>query len=83
MVGVVVAESFEEDGRTYAHVALGGVIHVKADASYGAITPGDALITSPTPGHAMLAVSPVGGVVAAKALEGLLHGRGTIMALVE
>ncbi|MBK8000468.1 MAG: hypothetical protein IPK15_17550 [Verrucomicrobia bacterium] len=35
------------------NVALTGRVYVKADASYGAIKPGDLLTTSDTPGHAM------------------------------
>ena len=36
-----------------AAVALAGVVSCKVDSGYGAIWPGDLLVTSPTPGHAM------------------------------
>jgi hypothetical protein len=67
----------------YAPVALVGVVPVKASAENGAITPGDLLVASATPGHAMRAGSnPAVGTVIGKALEGLNGGIGTILMLV-
>jgi hypothetical protein len=40
------------------NIALTGRVYVKADASWGAIKPGDLLTTSDTPGHAMKVRDP-------------------------
>ena len=52
--------------------------YVRADASYGAIRPGDLLTTSPTTGHAMRASDPKLGSILGKALEPLGDGQGLI-----
>ena len=52
------------------------------DAAYGAVWPGDLLVTSPTPGHAMRADTPLPGTTLGKALESLEEGVGTIKVLV-
>jgi hypothetical protein len=60
-----------------------GTTLVKVDASYGAIRPGDLLISSSTAGHAMRAEDPAAqGTVLGKALEPLASGRGLIRMLV-
>jgi len=69
------------DGRGVA-VAVAGVVRCKADAAYGAIWPGDLLVTSPTPGHAMRADAPLPGTILGKALETLEEGREVIEVLV-
>jgi hypothetical protein len=51
---------------------------VKADAGYGAIRPGDPLVTSPTPGHAMRALELGPGTVIGEAIDSLEHGTGSI-----
>lgn len=62
-------------------VALAGRVYVWADASYGAIQPGDLLTTSATPGHAM----KVGdheraqGAVLGKAMSRLGNGLGLVL----
>jgi len=71
----------EGTGET-ALVALGGIVPCHADADYGAIHPGDLLMTSPTPGHAMRASSVIPGAVIGKALESLEAGTGLIHILV-
>lgn len=43
-------EGAMDDGQD---IALSGRVYVQADAAFGAITPGDLLTTSDTPGHAM------------------------------
>ncbi len=66
------------------HVALSGRVYVKADASSGAIKPGDLLTTSDTPGHAMK-VSQHGeaqGAILGKAMTGLDSGTGLVLVLV-
>jgi hypothetical protein len=86
--GVVLgADSSMSDGsadafRHRAAVAIGGVVGCKVDAGYGAIWPGDLLVTSPTPGHAMRTDAPLPGTMLGKALEPLVDGTGTIRVLV-
>lgn len=66
-----------------APLAVVGVVPVKATAENGAIRPGDLLVTSATPGHAMKAgPNPLIGTVVGKALAGLEAGTGTIQMLV-
>ena len=65
-----------------AAVAFAGVVTCKVDADYGAVWPGDLLVTSPTPGHAMRADAPLPGTVLGKALEPLEEGVGAIKVLV-
>jgi hypothetical protein len=65
-----------------APAAFAGVVQCKVDAGYGAIWPGDLLVTSSTPGHAMRMDTPLPGTVLGKALEGLHEGTGTIRVLV-
>ncbi len=61
-------------------VAFLGVVPVKASAENGPIHPGDLLVASSTPGHAMRAgPNPPPGSVLGKALEPLEAGTGTIL----
>jgi hypothetical protein len=67
----------------YAPLALVGVTPVKASAENGPIAPGDLLVASATPGHAMKAdPNPPVGTVIGKALEALDEGTGVILVLV-
>jgi len=68
--------------RVHAAVALSGTVLVKVDAGYGAIRPGDLLMSSPTPGHAARAPDPAPGTILGKALEALDAGTGRIRMLV-
>jgi hypothetical protein len=66
------------------NVALTGRVYAQADATFGAINPGDLLTTSDTPGHAMK-VSDHGkaqGAILGKAMSGLEKGRGMVLVLV-
>lgn len=65
-------------------IALVGTAHCLADAQYGPIEIGDALTTSPTPGHAMKAVEPLAalGAMLGKALCPLSEGQGLIPILI-
>jgi hypothetical protein len=64
-------------------LAVTGVVPVKASAENGAIHPGDLLVASATPGHAMKAGSdPAVGTVIGKALGVLENGTGVIQMLV-
>lgn len=66
-------------------VALAGRVYCNVDATYGEISPGDLLTTSPTPGHAM-AVKDFGraqGAILGKAMQRLPKGqKGQILVLV-
>lgn len=70
-----------EDGNV--PLAVVGVVPVKASAENGAIQPGDLLVTSGTPGHAMKADGdPPQGTVIGKALEKMDSETGVIKMLV-
>jgi hypothetical protein len=64
-------------------LAVLGVVPVKASTENGAIQPGDLLVASATPGHAMKGdPNPPVGTVIGKALERLDQGTGIIQMLV-
>jgi hypothetical protein len=64
-------------------LALVGRVPVKVSAENGAIRPGDLLVASSTPGHAMRApANPAPGTVIGKALGSLKHGSGIVEMLV-
>ncbi len=64
-------------------LAVVGIVPVKVSAENGPIRPGDLLVASSTPGHAMKAgPNPPAGTVIGKALEGLEEGNGVIQMLV-
>ncbi len=65
-------------------VALAGRVYVMADASHGAIQPGDMLTSSPTPGHAMKAKNhrKARGAIVGKAMTGLDNGKGFVLVLI-
>jgi hypothetical protein len=65
-------------------VALVGRVYVWADASYGPITPGDLLTTSPTAGHAMKVsdYQQAQGAILGKAMTALPEGQALILVLV-
>ncbi len=66
-------------------IALSGRVWVRCDASQAAITPGDMLTTSDTPGHAMKAVdrNRSHGAVLGKAMSVLAKGeQGLVLVLV-
>jgi len=66
------------------NIALSGRVYVEADASNGAIQPGDMLTTSDTPGHAMKGTDheKVQGAVIGKAMSALPQGSGMVLVLV-
>lgn len=66
------------------NVALTGRVYVRADASHGAIKPGDLLTTSDTPGHAMKVSDAVQaqGAILGKAMSALADGKGMVLVLV-
>ncbi len=69
--------------NTGPQLALAGRVPVKVSAENGAIRPGDLLVASSTPGHAMRApADPAPGTVIGKALDNLDSGTGIIKMLV-
>jgi hypothetical protein len=78
--------ALQQEGRLEGgqNVALSGRVYVLADASYGAIKPGDMLTTSSTPGHAMKVSdhARAQGAILGKAMSGLGKGTGMVLVLV-
>ncbi len=66
------------------NVALSGRVYVQADATFGAIKPGDLLTTSDTPGHAMKVANhgKAQGAILGKAMSSLNQGKGMVLVLV-
>ena len=66
------------------NVALTGRVYVQADASNGAIKPGDLLTTSSAPGRAMKVTdhAKAAGAILGKAMTGLSEGQGMVLVLV-
>jgi len=66
------------------NVALSGRVYVQADASNGAIRPGDLLTTSSTPGRAMRVRDHLRaqGAILGKAMTPLSAGQGMVLVLV-
>jgi hypothetical protein len=69
-------------GEYVSIVTLGAFKAIKVDARYGAIQPGDLLVASPNPGHAMHAEDPRTGTVIGKAIGEQAKGTGNIPVLV-
>jgi hypothetical protein len=63
-------------------VTILGTVLCKVSTENGPIHPGDLLVTSASPGHAMRADDPPPGTVLGKALESLDSGAGLILVLV-
>jgi hypothetical protein len=82
VVGIVAGDA-GASWRDTAPVALAGsIVLCRVDASTGAISPGDLLVASATPGHAMRAgKSPAPGTIVGKALEPLEAGQALIRVL--
>ncbi len=74
-------QGFNDGGE---NVALSGRVYALADASHGAIKPGDLLTTSATPGHCMKATDHVKaqGAIIGKAMSALDKGKGMVLVLV-
>jgi hypothetical protein len=69
-------------GEYFSVVTLGAFRAIKVDAAYGAVRPGDLLVSSPNPGFAMRIDDPKLGTVIGKALGNLDEGSGIIPVLV-
>ena len=63
-------------------LAVVGIVPCKVSAENGSIRPGDLLVTSGTPGHAMRDDRPSAGTILGKALEPMESGTGLIRVLV-
>ena len=85
--GFVGGYKMDEDGNPLEPeripLAIAGIVPVKASAENGSIQPGDMLVASSTPGHAMRAdPNPSVGTVIGKALGNLDEDLGTVTVLV-
>jgi hypothetical protein len=80
--GFVGGQPVEGEAPGTIPLAMVGVVPVKASAENGSIRPGDLLVTSSIPGHAMKAgPNPPQGTVIGKALGRLDKGTGIIKML--
>ena len=81
--GVLMYQDAGDAGDSFP-VALSGRVYCWADASYGAIQPGDLLTTSGTPGHVMLVSdhAQAQGAIIGKAMSSLESGQGLVLVLV-
>jgi hypothetical protein len=81
--GVVMGQSGSEANGQYP-IAMTGRVYCWADASNGAIEPGDLLTTSDTPGHAMKVADygKANGAIIGKAMTSLSEGKGLVLVLV-
>jgi len=82
--GLVLRQEGNPEADGDQPVALTGQVWCYADASFGAIEPGDLLTTSSTPGHAMKVADfdRARFAVLGQALTGLKEGRGWVQVLV-
>jgi hypothetical protein len=83
--GLILGRNKGQSDSHRAAVALMGKVYCKVDAQFGAISGGDLLTTSATPGHAMKADDPLKafGSVIGKALQSMSAGqKGLIPILV-
>ncbi|MBN1814876.1 MAG: hypothetical protein JXA14_23755 [Anaerolineae bacterium] len=81
--GFVGGDGDDADPAGKVPLAVVGVVSVKVSAENGPIRPGDLLVASSAPGHAMKAGSnPSAGVVIGKALTSLESDTGVIQMLV-
>ena len=80
--GLVLHQEGVLEGDTI--VAIAGRVYVRADATNGAITPGDMLTTSDLPGYVMAATDHdrAQGAVIGKAMTGLESGTGLVLVLI-
>jgi hypothetical protein len=71
----------QDSERDQVVLATTRIVRVQADATFGAIAPGDLLTTSPSAGLAMRAADAPPGAVFGKALDPLATGTGEIRVL--
>jgi hypothetical protein len=81
--GFIGGSSDDLDRKGKIPLAIAGIVPVKASAVNGTIRPGDLLVASSNPGHAMKGgANPPIGTVIGKALSPLSSGTGVIKMLV-
>jgi len=85
--GIKPGVTLKQEGTSAAGnipVALTGRVYCMADASKGAIKPGDLLTSSDIPGHAMKVAdyTKAQGSIVGKAMTGLDSGTGMVLVLV-
>lgn len=84
--GIVASQHRVDDvvPKNEVPLAVVGIVPCKVTAENGSIVPGDLLVTSSTPGHAMKGTDrgKMLGAVVGKALEPLPQGAGVIQVLV-
>ena len=81
--GFVGGQPVDQDVPGAVPLAVVGVVPVKVSAENGPIHPGDLLVSSSAPGHAMKAgPDPAVGTVIGKAMGSLETGTGTLSALI-
>lgn len=84
--GIVASQHRVDDvvPKNEVPLAVVGIVPCKVKAENGSIVPGDLLVTSSTPGHAMKGTDrgKMLGAVVGKALEPLPQGAGVIQVLV-
>jgi hypothetical protein len=81
VAGIAERASAGVDGIEKVSVVTTTYATVSVDAQFGAIHPGDLLVSSSTPGHAMVAKAALPGTVIGKALQSLESGTGVIRVL--
>lgn len=83
-VGIQLGHAEEVARGELTPVALTGRVWCYVDASFEAVTPGDLLTTSATPGHAMkvLDYQQAQGAIIGKAMTPLVQGQGLVLVLV-
>lgn len=69
-------------GQYLTVVTLGAYKVIKVDANSGSISPGDLLVASPNPGHAMCSTAPQPGTIIGKSLGSLATGTGVVPVLI-
>lgn len=82
--GIQLGHADEVNSGKLSPIALTGRVWCYVDASYGAVSVGDLLTTSPTQGHAMRAsdFTQTQGAVLGKAMSALPSGRGLVLVLI-
>lgn len=69
-------------GQYLTVVTLGAYKAIKVEATQGAISPGDLLVASVTPGYATSSTAPPPGTIIGKSLGSLAEGAGVVPVLV-
>ncbi len=81
--GLVGGSDIDDDGTdSRIPLAVTGIVPVKVSGENGPVRPGDMLVSSSVPGHAMLAgTKPAAGTIIGKALQSFDGTQGTVSVL--